>query len=116
MARSGQLPTALLLDSPPAPKGRVSTVADRALPARPGLHRRPGLFRRGEAALLGAPRWGGSRPVCYPFKPGRDGSCQRQPRLARDVAARQARARSREANGERRWRRGRCAAGPLAAR
>lgn len=43
----------------------------------------------------------------YPFKPGRDGSCQRQPRLERDVAARQARGRSRGASGEQRWRRGR---------
>lgn len=66
--------------------------AARTAPAAPP----PRTVPAQEAALLGAPRWGRSSPVRYPFKPGRDGSYQRQPRLARDVAARQAAARSEE--------------------
>ncbi|XP_028350893.1 uncharacterized protein [Physeter macrocephalus] len=66
--------------------------AARTIPAAPP----PRTVPAQEAALLGAPGWSRSSPVRYPFKPGRDGSCQRQPRLARDVAARLAAARSEE--------------------
>ncbi|XP_058396532.1 dapper homolog 3-like [Diceros bicornis minor] len=91
------LPLGLATNNPGGPR---STAAARAPPARPRLRHRPGSCERGEAALLGASGWGGPSPGRYPFKPRRDGRCQRQPRLARDVAARQAGARSRGASGE----------------
>ncbi|XP_057398656.1 uncharacterized protein LOC103010859 [Balaenoptera acutorostrata] len=93
MAWSG--PTALSLTHlQPGRAGlnRVGQGAARTAPAAPP----PRTVPAQEAALVGAPGWGRSSPVRYPFKPGRDGSCQRQPRLARDVAARQAAARSEE--------------------
>nr|XP_033705961.1 uncharacterized protein LOC117310429 [Tursiops truncatus] len=93
MAWSG--PTALSLTHlQPGRAGlnRGGQGAARTAPAAPP----PRTVPAQEAALLGAPRWGRSSPVRYPFKPGRDGSCQRQPRLARNVAARQAAARSEE--------------------
>lgn len=94
MAWSGQLPTGLLLDSPPARNGPAQRLRTERCPHSATATDCLGATRPSSSV----PRWGRSSPVSYPFKPGRDGSCQRQPRLARDVAAGQAE-RSRKASG-----------------
>lgn len=63
-----------LLDSPSSPGGPGSTSADRAPPARPRLHHRPGLCRRTRPPSSAPPGGAGRARCAIPLSPGEMGA------------------------------------------